>query len=80
MNWDQIFAVFAITFTNFSIVFALYFNLDKKIEEQRKETLILIQAIRQEMRDFYGKLALQDAEFKSHILYFHNEINKKQGG
>jgi hypothetical protein len=28
-------------------------------------------------QEFKGKLALQDQEFKAHIMYFHEERNKK---
>lgn len=67
MHWDQILTVFAIIATNLGTVLALYFNLDKKLdenrkeanermEEHRKETNQILEAIRQDIRDFHGRL------------------------
>lgn len=71
MNWDQILTVFAVIATNLGTVLALYINLDKKMDENRKETNSILEAIRQEMKDFHGRLERQDAEFKAHLMHFH---------
>jgi hypothetical protein len=63
-------------------------HMDAKIEYHWKETQALISAIRQDMHDFHirlekldaefkGKMALQDAEFKAHIMYCNEERGKK---
>jgi hypothetical protein len=67
MDWTQVLAIFAIMMTNLGTVVALYLNLDKKFEEQRKETLEIIRSIQQEMKDFHTKLAMQDLEFKMRL-------------
>lgn len=62
-------------------------SMDAKIDSHWKETQAIINAIRQDMKDFHGrlekidaefkgKLALQDAEFKAHITHYHDERTK----
>ncbi len=67
MDWTQVLAIFAIMMTNLGTVIALYLNLDKKIEEQRKETVQIIRSIQQDMKDFHTQLAVQDLEFKMRL-------------
>ena len=38
MEWAHVLTVFAIVATNLGTVIALYFQLDRKLDEQRKET------------------------------------------
>ena len=71
MDIDHALTVFAIVATNLGTVLALYINLDKKLEENRKETNSIlhgihgeINAIQAEMKDFHGRLERIDAEFK----------------
>src|ERR1700678_3816299 len=56
------------------------------IFEVHRETASLIQGIRDDMKDFHGKLerqdaefrgimAKQDAEFKAHLMYSHDKKN-----
>ncbi len=82
MDWTQVLTVFAVIATNLGTIISLYINLDKKLDEQRKETNEILRAIQAEMKDFHGKLerqdadfkgkiALQDADFKSHLLHLH---------
>jgi hypothetical protein len=73
MHWEQILTVFAVIATNLGTVLALYMNLDKKLEENRKETNSILEGIRQDMKDFHGRLERQDAEFKAHIFHCHKE-------
>lgn len=75
MHWDQILTVFAVIATNLGTVLALYLNLDRKLEENRKETNDILKSIRDEMtefhqviRDFHGRQERIDAEFKAHLL------------
>jgi len=42
-------------------------STDKKIEENAKDTRALIEAIREDMKDFHCRLALQDQEFKMRL-------------
>jgi hypothetical protein len=76
MHWDQILTVFAVIATNLGTVLALYFNLDKKLEEHRRETNEILKGIQAEMKDFHTKLALQDQEFKMRLCAI-EERNKK---
>ena len=56
MDWTQVLAIFAIMMTNLGTVIALYINLDKKLDENRKETNEILRSIRDEMKDFHGRL------------------------
>jgi len=56
MQLDQVLTVFAIVAANLGTVLSLYMNMDKKLEANRKETNDILEAIRQEMRDFHGRL------------------------
>ena len=55
-DWTIIISVFAVVITNLGTVIALYLHLDKKLDEGRKETNILLKAIADEMKDFHGRL------------------------
>lgn len=56
MDWTQILTVFAVIATNLGTVLSLYINLDKKLDENRKETNQILEGIRQDMKDFHGRL------------------------
>lgn len=71
MHWDQILTVFAVIATNLGTIIALYFQMDKKLDDHRRDTNAILEAIRQDMRDFHGKLERQDAEFKAHMMHLH---------
>jgi hypothetical protein len=42
-----------------------------------RQILGMIDAIQKEIKDFHGRLERQDAEFKSHLMFYHQERNKK---
>ena len=88
MEWTTILTVFAVIATNLGTVITLYIQLDKKLDENRKETNEILRGIATEMKDFHGKLerqdaefkgklALQDQEFKNHLMNLHKETAKK---
>ena len=56
MGLPEVITVFAIVATNLGTVIALYINLDKKLEENRKETNEILKGISWEMKDFHGRL------------------------
>lgn len=56
MDWTQVLTVFAVIATNLGTVITLYIQLDKKIDENRKETADILRAIQLEMKDFHGRL------------------------
>jgi len=67
MDWTQFITVFAVIATNLGTVIALYMQLDRKIDENRKETTSILLGIQLEMKEFHTKLALQDMEFKMRL-------------
>ena len=67
MDWTQIFTVFTIIITNLTTVIILYCHTDtkmeehrrennSKMEEHRRETSEILKGIREDIRDFHGKL------------------------
>lgn len=56
MDWTQVLTVFAVIATNLGTIIALYIHTDKKMDERQKETNQIIEAIRQDIRDFHGRL------------------------
>lgn len=65
MGWSEILVIFAVIATNLGTVLSLYMNLDRKLDENRKETNELIRgmqgqinAIQMEMRDFHARLCV----------------------
>lgn len=56
MDWTQVLAIFAIVATNLGTVVALYCQMDKKLDEHRKETNDILKGISIEMKDFHGRL------------------------
>ena len=56
MEWENILTVFAVIATNLGTVITLYCQMDRKLDEHRKETMAMLQSIHQEMKDFHGRL------------------------
>lgn len=56
MDLTQSLTIFAIIATNLGTTIALYLQLDKKLDENRKETNDIIRAIQSEIMDFHGRL------------------------
>lgn len=64
MDFTQVLTVFAIMITNLGTVIALHMNLDKKLDENRKETNAILQSIAQEMKDFHGRMCAIEERHK----------------
>lgn len=45
----------------------------------RRDILQIIREIQQENKDFHGRLAVQDAEFKSHMMHIHGVEERNKG-
>lgn len=65
MDWTQILTVFAVIATNLGTVIALYIQLDKKLDENRKETTEIIRSIQLEIKEFHGRLCIIEERNKS---------------
>lgn len=71
MGLAEVLTIFAIMVANLGTVIALFLHSDKKIEEGRKETNQIIQAIREDMnqfhnamRDFHGRVCSMEEKSK----------------
>ena len=67
MDLSQIVTIAAVAIANLGTMIAFYLNLDRKIDENRRETTTLmdenrkevsaiLKAIQEEMKDFHGRL------------------------
>lgn len=75
MDWIQ-FSTFMIV----NIVFTLTLWLWNRSEasSDRRDILNLIRSIQDEIKDFHGRLERQDADFKAHMMYYHQEKGNKK--
>lgn len=48
-------------------------QMQQEAANDRRDILTIIREIQNEMKEFHARLEKQDAEFKTHILYMHNE-------
>ena len=56
MDWTQVLTVFAVIATNLGTIIALYCQMDRKIDEHRRDTTQILLSIQTEMKDFHGRL------------------------
>jgi len=70
MEWLQL-----ITVVGANLVMFMWARSEARHDQA--EMRLLMKAIQDEMKDFHGRLEKQDAEFKSHLIYLHEEKNKK---
>ena len=61
MEWLQ---VLVLILSNLGIVIPMFLWNRSESNADRRDTNALIQAIREDMKDFHARLALQDQEFK----------------
>lgn len=95
MDWAQIGVILGVNGALFGGVIALliwmrtesrndYRHIHEIVSQDRRDILNILREIKDEMKDFHGKLerqdaefkgkmALQDAEFKAHILHYHKQ-------
>lgn len=71
MQWIQVLALFL---ANAGLIF--WFRTESR--NDHRECIDLIIAIKDEMKDFHGKLERQDAEFKAHLIYSSREMKKAE--
>lgn len=68
MDWTQ-FGIMLVTFTG------LFFwnRTESRADHRHMEATMtcMMNGIRDEMKDFHGRLERQDAEFKAHLMYQH---------
>lgn len=56
MDWTQVLTVFAVIATNIGTIIALYCQMDRKFDEHRRDTTMILMSIQTEMKDFHGRL------------------------
>lgn len=83
MDWSQVFTIIG---GNIALFFWLRTetSADRRQMQQeaaadRRDLLQLIREIKDELKDFHGRIERADADFKSHLIYHYGieERNKK---
>lgn len=85
MGWEHI---LALVLGNSALIIPLFIwnrsesradirHMDNKLEIYLMAIREDVKAIQDEIKDFHGRLERQDAEFKSHLMYFHEQRNSK---
>jgi hypothetical protein len=72
MEWYQ---VLATILGNGAIFLPIFFWLRSEANADRRDLANILIEMKNEMADFHKKLALQDQEFKLHMIYNHKEKN-----
>jgi len=52
---------------------ALFIWARSEARHDQQEIREIIRSIQEEMKDFHGKMERIDAEFKTHMIYYHSE-------
>lgn len=78
INWNTVLPLLTVIFLTLGPTIALHVHLSSQTDAQlsgiRQEMGGIreeIGAIHNEMKDFHGRLERQDAEFKAHMIHFH---------
>lgn len=66
-------AIVGVNITLFSWLRADIKEIKSEAAADRRDILQLMRDVQQEMKDFHGRLERQDAEFKTHLMYYHKE-------
>lgn len=76
MDWTQILTVFAVIATNLGTVITLYCQMDKKVDEHRRETTAILLSIQQEITAFQKAMAEESKDFHGRLCAI-EERNRK---
>jgi hypothetical protein len=68
MDWIQVITIIG---ANLAIIIPMFLWIRSEANDDRRMFYDLLQGMKDDMKDFHGKLEKQDAEFKSHMGYFH---------
>lgn len=81
MDWTQVFTIIG---GNMVLFFWLRTEssadrrqMQQEASADRRDLLQIAREMKDEMKDFHGRLERQDAEFKAHIMYYHNERERE---
>jgi hypothetical protein len=79
MDWTQVFTIvganLVLMLAGIGTTVTLFLWSRSEARHDQAQIRDLIKEIQNEMKDFHGKMQKLDAEFKSHLMYEHN--NKK---
>ena len=69
IQWQPIIELSIVLFTILGSTIPLYIHTDAKIDAAQARTDVVLNCIREEMKEFHGRLERQDAEFKAYLMY-----------
>lgn len=78
-EWRPIIELSLVLVTILGSTIPLYVHMDNRSHEQITAIHQTLEGIRQDMRDFHGRLERQDAEFKAH-LHYHSAYEERNRG
>lgn len=70
MDWTQVLAIIG---GNAAMFIPIFFWLRSEANADRRDILTIIREIQEEQKEFHTKIALQDQEFKFHMMQHHKE-------
>jgi len=73
IQWQPLVELIVVLLTILGSTIPLYLHTDSKLEASMSKMDDTLQGIREEIRDFHTKLALQDQEYKNHLIHMHKE-------
>lgn len=76
MDQTTLISMAVFIFTNMGTIISMFLWIRSEANADRRESLDLINAIREDIKDFHGRLEKQDAEFKAHMMYEHKKDKK----
>ncbi len=77
IQWTPIIELVILLVTTLGTTIPLYIHTDAKLASYQEKTQVLVESIREDMRDFHGRLERQDAEFKGKMALQDQEFKNK---
>lgn len=77
INWIPVIELAVLAFTTLGTTITLFIHSENKTDKYTERSELVIEGIRQDLREFHVKLATQDAEFKAYLMHQHSNIIKE---
>lgn len=71
-----IITILGVFLANAAIIISLFVWNRSESRNDNRQIVDMFLSIKNEIKDFHGRLERQDAEFKSHMTYLHDGKNK----
>lgn len=71
MDWTTILGIIV---GNAALYLPIFFWMRAEANADRRDIVNLIISIKEEQKDFHGRMERQDADFKNHLIYEHGKM------